>query len=411
MPKVVKEFSTVMPGVQLRHGKRGDTIRFSAMIRGRRWTKMCDLPIELCLTDKGSATRELKAEYARWIGECDNQTTDTSSRTLRIPTISELIECYEDIAWKRHNDPAYGQPSERYINETLKRFSYCVEASGLRTSRPYTELTDPDMVRAIFKYYNGRRTPDGRIVSGISAWTYVSALQSVTASWAILEYRDRGYTVSQVKLPDFGKVAKARQYTELPLSTINKIWEWYLGIETNAEYDVVFYATCMLELAMRPIDIGKLSAANFPLDESGTRRFAYTPSKTRGTSNRRVDIPIPTALYDKLHALVPDRFRDGLLLLPNWRWTGVKVNNSLRSLCGLSQDDYGKAGYELRKLCIHTILNTPVELGGGIDQAVRLSGDRRETIEKYYCDPYKSHAALPERPLGRFVDRLNRDDN
>lgn len=39
----------------------------------------------------------------------------------------------------------------------------------------------------------------------------------------------------------------------------------------------------------------------------------------------------------------------------------------------------------------------------GIDQAVKLSGDRRETIEKYYMDPYKSDVPLVlTAPLGRI---------
>ena len=46
-----------------------------------------------------------------------------------------------------------------------------------------------------------------------------------------------------------------------------------------------------------------------------------------------------------------------------------------------------------------------MEQGGGVDQAVRLSGDRRDTIEKYYCDPYKSHVALPEAPLKAFLGK------
>ena len=79
------------------------------------------------------------------------------------------------------------------------------------------------------------------------------------------------------------------------------------------------------------------------------------------------------------------------------------MNESLRKIPGLANKQ--KASYELRKLAIHTILVTPVEQGGGVDQAVRLSGDRRETIEKYYCDPYKSHIALPEAPLKAFLER------
>ena len=155
---------------------------------------------------------------------------------------------------------------------------------------------------------------------------------------------------------------------------------------------------------MRPKDIGELTAENFPLAANGHHRLVYRPTKTRESSNRRVDIEIPDALYEKLRALKPEEFGEGDLFVPHLRGAEDAVNESLRAAVPWLKCKQ-KASYELRKLCIHTILVTPVEQGGGVDQAVRLSGDRRDTIEKYYCDPYKSHVALPEAPLKAFLGK------
>lgn len=400
------QLKSIMPGVQVRDGKRGKTIRFFCMVGGERFTKTCDLPIGLLINEKGGPTRDLKAEYGRWVSECAGKSGRKTGKGLRIPSIRELIDLYEKIAWKRNADPAYNKPSERSIETAVKNYRYCVEASGLRETRPYTELMDPDMIRKIFRHHAGRKTSAGKTISGQTAWSYVASLQSVTADWTIIEYRDNGFEVKQPIMPDFGKAKEASSYRELPKELIEKIWNWYMVLVNNDVPDCTFYATMMLELAMRPSDIAEITADNFPLDANGHHRLVYQPRKTKESSNRRVDIEIPDPLFEKLHALVAARWDAGDKLLPNAKYVEVQVNTSMRMICGMKVEDYPKASYELRKLCIHTILNTPVEDGGGIDQAVRLSGDRRDTIEKYYCDPYKSHTALPNRPLEALLEKI-----
>ena len=65
------------------------------------------------------------------------------------------------------------------------------------------------------------------------------------------------------------------------------------------------------------------------------------------------------------------------------------VNASMRLVCGMSADKYSKASYELRKRCLHRVM-----ISQGIDVAVQLSGDRRDTLEKYYVDPYRAQTPL-----------------
>lgn len=397
------QVKSVMPGVVVRSGARSRSIRFSCMINGNRYTKTLDVPAELMLTDDDRPTRDLRSEYGRWVAECTAKSGAKKGTGLRVPTIRELIETYEDIAWKRQGDPRF-RKSDRTIETAVKNFKYCVEASGLRDSRPYTDLVDFDTVRRMANHFVLDKEHGGKGLASTSAWSYIASLQSVTARWTIAEYRDRGFVVdAQVitKQSLFGKAADPKQYEELPRETVREIWDWYLNIRTHENASYAFYAACMLELAIRPGDIGQLTAENFPVDPNGHHRLAYRPAKTRESSNRRVDIEIPDALWEHLYSLKKEEFDDGEILVPHLRWTEHSINESLRKIPGLATKQ--KASYELRKLCIHTILVTPVEQGGGIDQAVRLSGDRRDTIEKYYCDPYKSHTALPASPLAAFL--------
>lgn len=440
------KIKSVMPGVTVRVGKRGRSVRFACMVNGVRHTRTCEMPVDLLIAPNGTPTRELKSEYGRWVNECTIKSGKAGRVGLRVPTIKELIDAYREIAWKRQADPRF-KKADRTIETAIKNFSYCLHASGLRDTRPYTDLVNYDMVRRIADYFVRSKDDGGSGLSALSAWTYISSLQSVTAKWTLVEYRYKGFLVESQTLPKqslFGISADPKQYEELPRKVVGQIWEWYQelgsgGVESGGvvERSQAFYATCMLELAMRPKDIGELTAENFPLAANGHHRLVYRPTKTRESSNRRVDIEIPDALYEKLRALKPEEFgcgsgtdggspllghplrgqpaaggyggpgprpKDGALLVPHLRGTEDAVNESLRAAVPWLNGKQ-KASYELRKLCIHTILVTPVEQGGGVDQAVRLSGDRRDTIEKYYCDPYKSHVALPEAPLKAFLGK------
>ena len=442
-----KQLKTVMPGVTVRLGKRGKSLRFHCMVNGVRYTKTCSLPAEIMLNDNGTPTRELRSEYGKWMSECSAKSGVKGQSGPRVPSCRELIETYADIAWKRQGDPRF-KKADRTIETAIRNFGYCLEASGLRDNRPYTDLINYDMVRKMADYFVRDREHGGKGLSSLSAWSYISGLQSVTAKWTIVEYRDRGFLVEPQTFPKqslFGISADPKQYEELPRETVRQIWDWYLKIQEvgrdggsgapeplpkdeltrtgwiEAKSSYAVYAACMLELAMRPKDIGLLTAENFPLAPNGHHRLVYRPTKTRESSNRRADIEIPDALYERLRELKPEAFgvrgaeaanQDGEQgdegaalprLVPHLRGAESAVNESLRKIPGLANKQ--KASYELRKLAIHTILVTPVEQGGGVDQAVRLSGDRRETIEKYYCDPYKSHIALPEAPLKAFLER------
>jgi hypothetical protein len=378
------QLKIIMPGVQVRTGKRGKSVRFACMINSKRFTQTCDLPADLLIDPKtGRPTRLLRQEYNKWVDECGLQAGTRSTSSLRTPTIAELIKHYESMAWERNRDPNHNKPSARSIETAIKNYRYCVEASGLRDSQPYTELMDVDMIRHIFKTFmeSGMR--------GTSAYSYIISLQSVTAKWTLVIYRDRGFKVEQPLIPDFGKAKEAPSYQQLSPELDRKIDDWILALDENADPASLFYVVMMNNLAIRPNDMGKLTADNFPLSENGHRRFCYVPQKTKESSNRRVDIEIPDALWEQIYNLRKKRYDAGELLLPNWRYVETMVNASMRLVCGMPPEKYSKASYELRKRCLHRVM-----ISQGIDVAVQLSGDRRDTLEKYYVDPYRAQAPL-----------------
>lgn len=374
----------IMSGVTLRVGTRGKSIRFSCMVNRQRFTKTVDIHPDLLVDPKtGRPNKLLRQEYNKWFDECSAKAGARKFSTLREPSIRELIECYEKVAWERNRDPNHNRPAERTIHAAIQNYRICLETSGLRPEQPYSELMDLDMIRQIFK----RLMDSG--VRGISAVSYIASLQSVTAKWAIIAYRDRGFDVKPPLMPDFGKAKEAPSYQQLPPELDRKIDKWILLLDQNADPATLFYVVMMNNLAVRPNDIGTLSADNFPLSENGHHRFCYVPQKTRESSNRRVNIEIPDALWEQIYNLTKKRYDAGEILLPNWKSVSTVVNDSMRVVCGMPLEKYSKASYELRKRCLHRVMITQ-----GIEVAVQLSGDRRETLEKYYVDPYRAQTPL-----------------
>lgn len=368
----------VMPGVEIRKSMSGRrSLRFYCMINGHRFTKTCELPFELMVDQKtGRPTAELRAEYNIWVDQCSRKAGSVLRFGLKIPSIKELVSTYERLATQRAMDPNYGKPSLKSIETATIYYGYCVQESGLDWERPYTELFDRDMVRHIFERM-------ARRLHGISAWSYVMSLKSVTANWTIPKYKDLGFVVEQPQLPDVGNIKKAPEYKTLSADMKAKIEKWYAGLAGADDRRMYLAASMVYNLAVRPSDVALLTAENFVNDdEDGHVHLVYRPHKTLESSNRRVDWPIHPALVELIDDVAGDRLRAGRPLIDNARSVFGRLNRSMRAACGM--EDWNKAVYELRKLCVDTVRREQ-----GVDAAVALSGDRRETIDRYYSDPYK----------------------
>jgi integrase len=300
---------------------------------------------------------------------------------LRIPTIDELIATYKKIATARSLDPNYKRPTERSIETAAKNYKHCVYASGLSGDRPYTELVDPDMIRRIFTTLCER-------MKGVSAYSYVASLQTVTARWTILKYKDLGYKVESPLMPDFGNARRPPEYKMLSAEQKAKIQAWYTGLAKSEDRRLYLAASIVAQLAVRPNDVARLTAENFVQGDDGYTHLVYRPHKTMESSNRRVDWPIYPALWDLIRSAAGERLDEGKTLIKAARTVFDRLNHSMRIACGM--EDWNKAVYELRKLCVDTVRREQ-----GVDAAVAISGDRRETIDRYYSDPYKLAGVTP----------------
>ena len=387
----------IMQGVLLRVRNGRSSVRFSCMINRRRFSTVTTLPLDTLVTSTLKPTVRLKSEYNLWVQRCerdletssaDNSTVARPCRRTRdrrsvVPTIEELLETYEQIANERASNPNYRKPSVRSIETALKNARYCAEESGLGMSRQYTELTNPDQVRRIFDSFCKR-------MNGVSAWSYIMSLKSITAKWTRPIYRDMGYEVEEVELPDVGNVKKAPEYKELTSGQKEKIQAWYASLAGEKDRRLYLAASIVAQLAVRPCDVALLTAENFRKDADDDKHvhLRYRPRKTLESSNRRVDWPIRPALWDLIVEVAGERLRNGETLLAGPRSVFDRLNRSMREACGMK--DWNKAVYELRKLCIDTVRREQ-----GVDAAVALSGDRRETIDRYYSDPYKINGIVP----------------
>lgn len=375
---------TVMPGVVIRKLPSGNrSVRFSCMIKGARFSKTCDLPIQLLVDQKtGRPTGDLKAEYNLWVDQCSQKVGKVLKSGFRIPSIREFIATYERIASERSRDPNYRKPSLRAIETAVKNFGYCVKESGLDWNSPCSELMSPDMVRRIFDRLAKR-------VSGITAWSYIASLKSVTALWSRPKYRDLGYLVEPPQMPDVGNVKRAPEYKMLSPEMKARIEVWYAGLAKEEDKRLYLAASIVAQLAVRPNDVARLTAENFvKYPDDPHVHLVYRPHKTLESSNRRVDWPISAALWEQICAVAGDRLREGKTIIEAPRSVFDRLNQSMRKACGM--EDWNKAVYELRKLCVDTVRREH-----GVDAAVALSGDRRETIDRYYSDPYKLTGITP----------------
>lgn len=376
---------TIIPGVTVRTGSNGrQTVRFACMINRVRFTKTADLPVEILVDPRtGRPTGDLRVEYNMWVEDCGRKAGRVSPLAqAKMPSIEELIQVYEKIATDRMRNPNFRKPSERTIYSAVKYYGYCVEESGLGWSAPAARLLAEDNIRRIFNSFATR-------MKGTAAWTYIVALSSVTAKWTLPKYRELGLIVEPPTMPDVGNIKKPPEYKMLTPEQKSRIEEWYTKLAATEEREMFMAASIVAQLAVRPGDVGRLTARNFvkyPNDDYV--HLAYTPHKTLESSNRRVDWPIRPALWELICDVAGQRLREGKTLLATPGWTFRKLNASMREACGM--EEWNKAVYELRKLCIDTVRREQ-----GVDAAVAISGDRRETIDKYYSDPYRITGITP----------------
>jgi len=381
----------IMPGVQVYEGKKRKTLRYFATVGGQRYAAQSTLPYEAAVTaGNHKPSCILREDYANWVRSLNEKAGPAASRSRRcpqsrplaVPTIKELAEAYAKIAAERSSNPLFGKPGPRAIYTCLNHYWHCVEDAGLNGERPVSELFDPNTVRYIFERA-------GRRKRAVSAWSQIFCLKSITAHWTLAKYEAMGMRVDPPRMPERPINAVAPQYKMLSPEFRRRIERWYASLGRLSDRRMYLAASMTYQLAMRPIDVGLLTAENFVEDSAdGMMHLVYTPSKTARSSGRVVDWPILPELWLLIREVSGERLDAGKTLLESVRTVFNKINLSMRLACDIPTDR--KAAYELRKLCIDTVRRVQ-----GVDAAVAISGDRRETIDHYYSDPYKIVGVKP----------------
>jgi len=376
------QLKTIRQGVVAMYGKKGVTIRYYVRLRGKRFTETGRIAYEDAVNPKThKPTKALNNDYADWCMGLEGKVADPTKRGLRIPTLRELMEAYKEVATERMLNPLFGKPGEKAIYTALNNFKHVYEAAGMTDDRLLTDLLERSMVQKAFNAL-------GRRMKATSAWSLIVSLKSVTASWAIGRYEEMGYKVEPARLPDRPLGANAPQYHLLPKEMRDKINDWYIKLVDCPDRKMRLAASMTYQLAMRPIDTGLITKDNFKYDDTdGLMHLVYKPHKTQASSGRVVDWPVLPALWEEIRAIAGERLDAGKTLINSPRSTYGKLNASMRASCGMAGN---KAVYELRKLCVDTVRRTM-----GADFAVAISGDRRDTIDHYYSDPYKMIGVKP----------------
>ena len=376
------QLKTIIPGVTMRVGKEGRSLRFACMVRGSRFTKTYDeAPVEVLLDCKGRPTRQLKDAYNAWKTSCEEKVGVHSRFGLKEPTLGELLATYEKFATARSMDPRYQRPKPRTIDTALKNIRILMRELELPENAVYSRLFNEDAIKEAFDRLIMRK------VAGVSAWTYVMSVKTVTSPWTKTYWEKAGFLVRTVKLPDAGLVKDPPRYQRPTPELIEKQNMFYASLQDLEDKQPFLVASMILHLAMRPEDIGLLTAKNFFRGQDGRMFLTYTPEKTKHTSKRIVTWPVPEALWEQIREYAGARLDAGLTMISSIRYVcESKLNPAMRMFCGMESST--KALYEFRKRCIDYVYHKY-----GINAAVAISGDNASTIEYYYFDPAMSTMA------------------
>ena len=342
---------------------------FRVMVDGERQMRKATLQGADALDARERPTKELKREYANWVLKRQSE-AGTGSEEKRVPTCRQLANMYE-VAAAQERVKNGGSPQERTVQNALKHFRYAVEGCSVGWDSPYTDLT-PDVLEDYFVKLIGQ----GK--ERVSAWTYVSGVQSITATWALRYYEREGYQVEKIKIPTI-KNHKPGRYQRPKDETREAVKEWYAKLWELEDKRYWLAATMMLQFAMRNGDVVAAEGSCF-VNRKGTMYLTYTPHKTASSSGRNVVWPIHADVWARIEeARRAIDSKDGKLV-PAGAWTFARLNRMLREAVPEFKQ-IEKATYELRKLRIDAEYKR-----FGAERASALSGDDIRTLSYYYAD-------------------------
>ncbi len=343
---------------------------FRVMVDGKRQMRKANLQGAQALDARERPTKELRREYANWVLSRQNEAAEGASQEKKVPTCRQLAEMYE-VAARQEQLKNGGTPQDRTIQNALKHFRYAVEGCGIGWERPYTDMTSEELENYFVQLI-------GKGKERVSAWTYVSGVQSVTASWALRYYEREGYCVEKIKIPAI-KNHKPGRYQRLKDETREAVKKWYAGLWDLEDKRYWLAATMMFQFAMRNGDV--VAAEGTCFVRRGEQMYlAYTPHKTASSSGRNVMWPIHGDVWAKIEEARKSIASEDGKLVPAGAWTFTRLNRMLREKVK-EFEGIEKAAYELRKMRIDAEYRK-----FGAERASALSGDDIRTLSYYYAD-------------------------
>ena len=392
-------YTTIRPGVTVRVGKTGETsIRYQTMVAGVRLSKTCELDAAVAIRNwrigmqakNMRPTAILEADFIEWRKDAMLKYGEDDNDLRRVPTVAEFGSAFERVVAERWRRIGQRKPGEASLRAALLGYGKVVRFAGIGENESIRKLMDRRTLRRVLD----RMQAAG--LAGDTCKSYLASLQRMTAKWTQEYYDDEGIKIIRPEMPDMGGVERAKRYVRLPQELKDRIDRWYTGLQEERNRRLFAFATMVYQFAMRPNDVIRLTGENFVMKD-GEMWLVYTPHKTAGTTGRLVKWKFAPDIQELMLRYNPKMCEPGRPFIPAGRWVHDELNYLMRRECKMDPEQWGKGVYELRKLCIDTVYH---ELGP--KYAVALSGDRRDTVEYYYADPYSVTDDAPTIVVGRI---------
>lgn len=338
---------------------------------------------------RGRPTKELKAWHKSWVASIENERweeVEACKARSSAPTVSELVSAYREIAAAEYAAEGEPKPDTATANAQKLRL---VAKDLTGEEDPRVDALTHDRIEKWVQDYCAKYQPEQQGRARVSAWSTLAQARSVWARWTRAKYERKGIRIPACldKWPT-QKRNMASAYKRPPEALREKTMRWYKHVKKD---DLWTAATLMIQFAMRPWSAARLRWTDIDIGaESITLRYTPTKTENRTSRPREVRWPVPRSIYEGLRA----RGGKGEYVTPGANDT-ERYALYTRRLCavmrrlGWGRETYGKACYELRKLCIDAVYRAL-----GAEAAVQISGDNIATVLKYYADPNRGREAV-----------------
>ena len=296
------------------------------------------------------------------------------------PSISAVLEKYKKIAGIQRLRT--GKPEPKTVDNAIGSVRRLCELGSINLDEPINVFTEKKLTRILDSAIAAK-------LKAVTIWSYLHAVQAVTARWTRAYYADMHWSIPTIELPSCTK--QIQRYVRPDKAILSKVKEWYVGLITHDDKREWVAATLMIELAMRNGDVGRLRWADFR-ERDGGIFLCYTPHKTAHSSQRHVCWPVHPDIWRQFseyrEAGAPkykramwekNEVRNAQLVVPCANDVFARLNKDLRTRKIFTG---AKGCYELRKICVDHIYQK-----FGAEMASSISGDDIRTMMRYYADP------------------------